>query len=224
MEEDYYERYWKEEIGDGKGHATRPPEHESQDLERLISVVNPYMKGKILDVGCGEGTITNVISGLEQAQEVSGIDISPTAISIAKSKYPRIDFKTSPATNLPFDSESLDTILAIEVVEHIYDTEQMFKEFSRVLKVRGCLIVSTTDFNFLKKIMIALFFWDKYFYPTNPHVRFFTKKSLSSIMRQWGLKIEEYRWNGSYSVLMPKGQIVVARKTASSDRSPNYSN
>jgi hypothetical protein len=52
-------------------------------------------------------------------------------------------------------------------------------------------------------------FWDRYFYPNNPHVRFFTKKTLREICAAHGLRPVAHRWNGSYWGLMPKGQMAV---------------
>lgn len=64
----------------------------------------------------------------------------------------------------------------------------------------------------LKQIIIATFFWNKYFYPTNPHIRFFNKSTLKDILGKHGFKIIKYSWNGSYFKIMPKGQIVIAQK------------
>jgi ubiquinone/menaquinone biosynthesis C-methylase UbiE len=194
MEKEYYERYWTKESFDEQGFALTPPKHNAREMCKTIEVLKPYVSGCVLDVGCGDGSITNAIGKLPSVTEINGVDVSRTAISLAKSKYPHINFKVGQVIELPFKSNYFDAITAIELIEHIYDTEQMFKEFLRVLKNNGYLIITTTDFNYLKKVIIALFFWDKYFYPTNPHIRF------------------AHRWNGSYMGLMPKGQVMIARK------------
>lgn len=211
MEGGYYERYWGR-LFDENNLFARPPEHNVRERDRIISILKPYVSGRVLDAGCGDGFITNAISKLPSVTEVRGVDISKKAILVAKSKYPHIIFEAGQATDLPFESNYFDIITAIELIEHVYDTELMFKEFSRVLKKGGHLIITTTDFNLLKKVVIALFFWDRYFHPTNPHIRFYTKKSLEKMLVRFGFERVAYRWNGNYFGVMPKGQIMVARK------------
>lgn len=209
--DDYYERYWGRDL-EGDGIATSPPVWEEKNLLRIESAIKPYIRGKVLDVGCGDGYLAFNLSKFDKVQEAIGVDISPTAVAQAKKEYPGIQFKVAPATKLPFPKESFDSIVAIELVEHVLDVEQMFREFNRVLKQKGKLFITTTDFNLLKKITIALIFWEKYFYPTNPHIRFFTKSTLRDVLRKMGFRIVKYEWNGSYAGIMPKGQIVVAEK------------
>jgi 2-polyprenyl-3-methyl-5-hydroxy-6-metoxy-1,4-benzoquinol methylase len=212
MEKEYYERYWKNENFSGPGFALSPPTHDSADIEKILANLKSFLRGSVLDVGCGDGAIANAISRLQIVTEVKGVDISTTATETARAKYPHVTFKTGPVTDLPFESKSFDVVVAIELIEHILDSEQMFKEFNRVLKDNGYLIMTTTDFNLPKKIMISLLFWDKYFYPANPHIRFYSKKSLETLLNKFGFEIVMHKWNGSYVKLMPKGQIMVAKK------------
>lgn len=215
LEKEYYERYWTKENFDEQGFALAPPKRNTHEVHEIVEVLKPYVSGCVLDVGCGDGSITNAIDNLPSVTETNGVDISKTAISLAKSKYPHINFKVGQVTELPFESNHFDAIIAIELIEHAYDTERMFKEFWRVLRNSGYLIVTTTDFNLPKKVMIALFFWDKYFYPTNPHIRFYSKKSLEKMLIKFSFTSVVQKWNGSYFGIMPKGQIMVAQKIVS---------
>lgn len=208
---DYYERYWKRDF-EKNGVAGSPPEWNERDIRRIITTIEPFCHGNVLDIGCGEGTFTYHLTKLSKVKKVTGIDISKTAISQAKEKYPEIEFEIASAATLPFSEESFDFIAMVELAEHIIDTEQMFKEANRVLKPEGAILITTTDFNLLKRIIIATFFWEKYFYPTNPHVRFFTKSTLKDILNKTGFKVVRYNWNGHYLCLMPKGQIMIAQK------------
>jgi len=208
---DYYERYWKKSLKNG-GIATLPPVWEEKNLLKITNIIEPYCRGRVLDVGCGDGTFASRLSELNGVKKLVGTDISQTAISYAKEKYPEIEFKIASATKLPFSNGSFDFVTAVELVEHVVDTERMFKEFNRVLMSEGRLLITTTDFNLLKRIIVATLFWERYFYPTNPHIRFFTKSTLRSILDKTGFKVLEYKWNGSYLNIMPKGQIVIAKK------------
>ena len=208
---DYYERYWKRELEEG-GVASHPPIWNVSQLKYLISIIQPFCQGDVLDVGCGEGTFTSQLAKLNKVRKVIGIDISSEAVSSARHKLPEIDFEAMSTEQLMFSNETFDIITVVEVVEHVLDIKKMFKEFNRVLRLNGKLFITTTNFNLLKKAMIAIFFWDKYFYPTNPHIRFFTKSTLKDILIRTGFKIILHKWNKSYFGIMPKGQIVVAEK------------
>ena len=212
MEKEYYERYWESETSDKEGFANLPPQRNARETNRIISIFRPYARGRVLDVGCGDGSLSNGIFQLPGVTEVVGIDISDRAIRIAQSKYPHIKYKVGQVTDLPFESNFFDVVTAIELIEHVCDTQKMFKEFSRVLKTNGYLVITTTDFNLLKRVAIALLYWDKYFYPTNPHIRFYSKKSLDGILCKFGFKRVSHWWNGNYFGMMPKGQIMVAKK------------
>jgi 2-polyprenyl-3-methyl-5-hydroxy-6-metoxy-1,4-benzoquinol methylase len=207
----YYERYWSSNLKKD-GFATLPPVWEESNLGRIINIIKPYCQGDVLDVGCGDGTFTSQLSKVDKVKNVIGIDLSHTAISEAKRRYPEIKFEVTSATRLPFSDESFDFITMVELAEHIIDTEQMFKEVNRVLKPEGAILITTTDFNLLKKVIVATFFWEKYFYPTNPHIRFFTKSTLEDILNKTGFKLIKYKWNGGYFGIIPKGQIVIAKK------------
>src|SRR3989338_1139736 len=191
---DYYERYWKGNHEE-EGVATSPPIWKEEELRRVIGVAEPYCQGNVLDLGCGEGTFTFHLNKLDKIKKITGTDISQIAISQAKKKYPGVDF-----------------IAMVELVEHILDIKQMLTEVNRVLKPGGYILITTTDFSLLKKVIIATFFWGKYFYPTNPHIRFFTKSTLKDILDKTGFKVIKHKWNGSYLGLMPKGQIMIAQK------------
>lgn len=208
---EYYERYWKKELEE-KGFASKPPEWEECNLSRIMNLIKPHCFGKVLDIGCGDGFFTSQLNNLDTVKKVTGVDISKTAIQIAEKKFAEIDFVVAPVVELPFPNESYDFVSMIEIVEHILDIEQMFKEVNRILKPMGSVVITTTDFNLLKKIIIAIFFWEKYFYPTNPHIRFFTKQTLKESLNKTGFEVFKYKWNGSYAGIMPKGQIVLAKK------------
>ena len=210
---DYYEKYWKKEIGqEQEGVAQTPPEWQKSDLLRIIKIIEPYCRGNILDLGCGNGTFSYHLSCLEGVKAVTGIDISNIAIAEARKKYPMLIFHEGDIETLSFANESFDFIAVSEVAEHVLDIQTMFKNACRVLKPNGFIFVTTTDFNMLKKIIIAILFWDKYFYPTNPHIRFFTKETLRAVLIKSGFKITKHLWNGTYAGIMPKGQIMIAQK------------
>jgi ubiquinone/menaquinone biosynthesis C-methylase UbiE len=99
---------------------------------------------RILDVGCGPGTI---LGQLVRAYGVDGvgIDASPKMIEAARRETPETDqFHVARAEELPFEDASFDAALARWVVHHI-DRPRAFGEILRVLRPGGRLVITTTD-------------------------------------------------------------------------------
>jgi ubiquinone/menaquinone biosynthesis C-methylase UbiE len=209
-EKNYYNRYWEKQI-DGKL-LNLPPTWTRENLHWHHSFFRKYVGKNILDVGAGDGTFLDFIMKKNKQVQAFASELSAEAISIGKKKYPEINFKNESLERLSFGNEVFDTVFAIEVVEHLLDTDQCLAEINRVMKNGGYLCITTTDFNLPKKIIIATFFWNKFFYPNNPHIRFFTKATLADICKKHGFKLMEHKWNRSYFGLMPKGQMAVFKK------------
>lgn len=208
----YYEKYWRSQ-GHREGVANLPPEWNEDDLERVLGFLKPVCRGDVLDVGCGNGVFTVRLKNYKGVKKVIGVDVSHEAIRQAKGKYPSVDFRVTAAETFPFGDGSFDLVTLVDVAEHVIDVEGLFLEIGRILKDSGILFITTTDFNWIKRVLIAAFFWEKYFYPQNPHIRFFTKCSLSAILKKAGFEVFAHQWHGSYFGVMPKGQLVLARKT-----------
>lgn len=99
----------------------------------------------VLDAACGEGYGSNILAN--SAKNVTGIDIDETSINHAKERYKRenLTFLRESCTELPFKNNSFDVIVSFETLEHLTEQEEMLKEFNRVLKDDGLLIISTPD-------------------------------------------------------------------------------
>jgi len=91
-------------------------------LSRL-KFVKKYIKCKdhVLDVGCGDGYLTNLLSS--SVMQVVGVDTSFSALSFAKEMVKGVHFILASALNLPFIQQCFDVAVAIEVIEHLDPTE-----------------------------------------------------------------------------------------------------
>src|SRR5687768_13057619 len=107
-----------------------------------------FCAGKnVLDIACGEGYGTAYLAGF--AQKIYGADIAPDAIQHAKAKYDtgNIEFLVASATQIALETESFDTIVSFETLEHLTaaDQELFIREAVRLLKPGGVLIISTPN-------------------------------------------------------------------------------
>lgn len=207
-EKAYYDEYWDGNIQGGSQNV--PPSWSLENMQWHLDFFQPYCGQSVLDMGAGDGTFIDLMQrGVPKIQKAEALELSSVAIQRGQEKYPAVQFKQGSCDDLPYPDASFDTVFAIEVVEHLLDVDRCFSEVNRILKPGGFFGVTTTDFNLLKKWVIATFFWNKFFFPNNPHIRFFTKKTLSEMARRHGLQQVAYKWNHSYFGLMPHGQMAV---------------
>lgn len=103
------------------------------------------LHGKVLDLGCGTGAVLAEFSNLTESV---GLDMSMVALKFASS---RKDFNLVQAsgTDMPFGAETFDSVVGLDVFEHIENHEAAFKECYRVLRPGGKLILSVPAFKML---------------------------------------------------------------------------
>lgn len=101
-------------------------------------------KKDILDLGCGEGTRLSLVDG--SGKNLTGIDISETAIKKAKAKHRGIKFVKNNIEALPFPEKSFDLVYSAFVFEHLDDPEKVIKEAVRVLKPGGNLLIIAPNY------------------------------------------------------------------------------
>jgi SAM-dependent methyltransferase len=97
-----------------------------------------FFKGRLLDVGCGKMPYKNYILQNGSVSEYVGLDIE-TAIEYDENVKP--DY-TWDGNVIPFESDSYDTIMATEVLEHCPFPSQTLGEMYRVLKKDGYIFLT----------------------------------------------------------------------------------
>lgn len=116
-----------------------------EHLHRYGLVFN-YIENKIvLDIACGEGYGSNLMS--DKAAVVYAVDIDEATVLAAKAKYHKdnINFMTGSASSIPMASQSVDVVVSFETIEHHDQHGEMIAEIRRVLKPGGLIIISTPD-------------------------------------------------------------------------------
>jgi len=210
-EKSFYKRYWKDQHIKVNPFDCHPEKWTEENFKFHLDFFKPFVNGIILDFGCGQGDFANMIS--KNCDSVYGIDCSDIAISKARIDYPGINFQLLlESDKLPYDDVFFDSVCTIDVLEHILDTETLLEELNRVLKPGGYLLISTSQLTRLKLLAIALISFNKYFYPTSPHIRYFTRNSLADLLNKKGFEVIGYKKNRTYFGFIPQGQMIVASK------------
>ena len=89
---------------------------------------------RILDAGCGEGFISNMIYNNIDNVEVVGLEYTSEAIDIAKQSNNNIEFVQGDIYKMPFEDAAFDIVLCMEVLEHLTDPSAAIEEVLRVSK------------------------------------------------------------------------------------------
>ncbi len=199
----FYERYW---------------EHEEvlEDFNYKWPVIKKYVpknqKIKILDFGCGKGKMLGEILEVNPEANIFGVDVSERALTFIKKRFPKQQFKKiEDGEKLPFKTNTFDFIIASDVLEHIYDTENAFSELARILKPEGKILISVPYNGRIKNVIITLFFYEFVFNPYSPHIRFFSRRSLKNCLKKVQLKPKKWGYYGRFFPLS-NGMYVLAEK------------
>lgn len=124
--------------------------------QKHINSFMPFLKsGKVLDLGCGMGSTSDKIR-VHGDFEVVGIDYAEEEVKKAQALYPKVKFITGNAENLPFESESFDTIVLKDSLHHFYEEADFGKvsaEILRVLKKGGRVVFFDPNVNFMIKYL-----------------------------------------------------------------------
>ncbi len=167
--------------------------HESRfrEVSRFIEPTG----GKILDIGSADGVFTKVILDKSKASQIIGIDVLKSSVAWANkhwAKYKQLRFKLGDAHKLNFKAGTFDAVFALEVMEHVFEPQIVFKEVKRVLKKGGYVIVLVPSDNLLFTIIwwfVTNFWWARIW--QDCHVQSFSSKhTLANEMKKAGFTIE----------------------------------
>lgn len=98
---------------------------------------------QVLDLGCGQGHITEKMRQALNWAEFTGLDYSVSAIEYAHQHFPQIDFAVGDAYHSPYANEFFDVVVCNNLWEHVPDPLFLLSRIKRILKPTGYLVVST---------------------------------------------------------------------------------
>jgi ubiquinone/menaquinone biosynthesis C-methylase UbiE len=112
-----------------------------QMAPRFIAFAGLEDGERILEVGCGTGSLTFALAAAADFVEIRAIDVSEVYLAAARSRNadPRISIEHGDAGALPFADATFDRALAQLVLQFIPDTERALAEMRRVVKPGGTI-------------------------------------------------------------------------------------
>ncbi len=121
-------------------------------LDSIINIFSGLPRGKVLDLGCGDGDYSKGLADL-------GFEVTASDIDCARFKYKdSVGFQPCDINkDISFAGNSFDYLLLLEVVEHLRNPYVVLSQINRIMKPNGCLFISTPNVLNLKSRVRFLF-------------------------------------------------------------------
>lgn len=140
---------WHQELAVSRGVDRIHLSDWHRDALKLLGDI----RGKrVLEVGCGNGDFAFHLASL--GCTLTAVDFSPAAINVAQERKRRhfpdtvnIEFACTNAENLDFSDSSFDLLVSCECLEHLPTPKNAIREFFRVLKPGGRLVLTTENYS-----------------------------------------------------------------------------
>jgi len=169
--------------------------------------------GRLFEVGCGNGSIANVLSGM--GFDVTGVDPSEDGIAHAHKQFPGLKLHNGSAyDDLAGKYGSFPVVVSLEVVEHVYHPRQYAQTVYDLLEPGGIAVISAPYHGYWKNLALAVTdkmdahftaLWD------GGHIKFWSKETLTKLLNEVGLDVFRFERVGRIPVLA-KSMVVAARK------------
>lgn len=211
----YYEKYWSPEGFSPTDKAL--PKTLQVLFERYVQAAH-----RTIDVGCGDGSKSGGWLN-RHAAGYTGFDVSSHAVELARVRGLEAQL-IDDASALPLADGSVDVAVCSEVLEHLFDPLAAVREMRRVLRGGGTMIVTVPNIvNWRSRLDFAIL---GRWHPggdelsvsqawRDPHIRFFTSRSLPALLREAGLDIVEVGGVQDVSVAY---RLPVVRRWVGEDR------
>lgn len=180
--EKFQDDYWKK--------------HIQQIVFRHKAALDLVEKGPVLDLGCGDGLFLEMLKN--RGIEGIGLEISSIAVEKAKRKglnVRKFDFSNTP---LPFDDNSFEVVVLLDVLEHLYQPDKVLKEIHRVTK--SDFVLSIGNFNSLPaRIQMFLGKIPENCKHKQGHVYWTSYSVIKELLKKNNFKIEKMKVNSFFS-------------------------
>lgn len=99
-------------------------------------------RGKVADIGCRDGINAAFFKVACGVDEMHGVEIADAPLVQARARGILTARWVSGETPFPAEDGTFDAVVAMDVIEHIYDTEEFVRELARVTRDDGTLLIT----------------------------------------------------------------------------------
>ncbi len=158
-------------------------------------------EGRVYDIGCGAGLLSNTMAMRSGSRDVTGIDLSEEKIALAKRTIlarKNIRFEKADALNLILDSP--DVVVACDLIHHIpFSAQEIFLEhIYSMLSQGGLLLIQDIDKRPFLKYLFA--YWADMLQGNAGNLYYRSSGELGNILERAGFKVEIRRLDKRYPI------------------------
>jgi 2-polyprenyl-3-methyl-5-hydroxy-6-metoxy-1,4-benzoquinol methylase len=176
---------------------------EAYLFDPILEILKNRKDIKILDVGCGNGSIANAL--IKMGYDVYGVDASHVGIDLANkvnnNRFFLCDFeKMKLPSEMPI--QKFDLIISTEVIEHLYSPHAFMKFCRMCLHPNGEILLSTPYHGYLKNLLLSLTNkLDDHFtvHWEGGHIKFWSKRTLKILLEMNGFNPTAFYGCGRFS-------------------------
>lgn len=194
---------------------------EKANENNILSMLEYNPNAIVLDCGCGNGECTLKFATKIGTQNIFGIEIAKELIDQPKQRG--INVQQADLNDIfPFKNESIDVLIANQVIEHLYNTNNFIGEIYRVLRRGGYAVISTENLASWHNIFPLFFGWQPFSltniskhrlgignpfalhrgknlsFPSWQHIKVFAYRGLKEIFEIEGFKVTRILGAGYY--------------------------
>lgn len=161
---------------------------------------------KLLDIGCGTGSLLQAISSKYPSITLFGVDLSREMIKVACHKQIRnCTFINGQSQHLPFRSGSFDMVVTCNAFHYWHKPEECLREIARILRPQGRIVITDwcDDYIACRVCNLFLRLWNR------AHFKTYRLRTCERLLRDTGfthVQIERYKINWLWGLMTAKAQ------------------
>ena len=175
-----------------------------------------HAKGRLLEIGCGEGLFLAQVAGQNSKLEMWGVDTDYVRLKAAALRLRNVNLSRQDAVKLSFEDGYFDTVICINVLlnmRSLEDVRRVIKEMSRVCKREGSVIL---DFrNALNPFMRIKYRLAGYYDDTLKKLplKIYSLEEIEAVLKDAGMEVAVKKFIGFNSRIFSWAIVVEVKRT-----------